>query len=1005
MLFLVLLHAVKDSDLQDTETSDDPPTELISDLIGRPKNLGVTLSTQKSITLKWEFAHPSGIVDGYKIYYVKGPEKEFKTSWKSTPLFELQGLDPFTTYKIWIVAIVDGHESDPSESILANTDVDQPSSPFLVNASCVDTGKIYVQWRKPEKFDNSVDYYKLYHRPVSEPTFKSITIIASGKEDNLNYIIDNLATDGQHVIKVCAGTKSLSDPNKTWLGEPSVEALVYLPFDKCTVGVEVPTMTTQYLCGIIAGVSCAVFIIFIVAFLFMKKRIHTKQQTYCVNNVKISDLNKEHSSTNFEERFGPDFSFQSISLEQFPEHVAQLHMDGDIGFSKEYDEIQNYCKKNVQATHENSSLPENKSKNRYLNIVSYDHSRVQLGSNSILKKSTDYINANFIDSFNQPKAYIGTQGPLDQTFESFWQMIWEQNVFVIVMITNLIERGRKKCDQYWPKEDTETYGLYEATLLKEDVMANFTIRSIKLKHTKIKGSAGTREIKQFHYTSWPDHGAPSHPLPVLSYIRKSLAANPADGGPIVVHCSAGVGRTGTYIAIDSMLQQAHEKKQLNVYGFLKHIRGQRNFLVQTEEQYVFLHDALLEAITSGNTEVSKSTLKKYLENLKMEFQAENKTTLQKQFHLVTSFVPSESHRSSGRSNENSPKNRDENLIPVEGSRITISPKPGVEGSDYINATWLHGHSKLREFILTQHPKEEYLEDFWRMLWDHNAQTIVLLSSVDNEDFVQFWPSKSSDLNLETFRVRFIEETDQRVHQYIVQDFAVSSSQDDNEVAVRIIHCPGWPESVGNVEEIFNALNVTQELHLEYQNGPLIVVDRFGGREGAIFCALTTLCKELDTFGTFDVYQVAKLYHNKRPGIWKSSDDLLYLYNAMQALNLTNRMNTNRDSLTTGSTSINMSPVSNGISGDPWQQTRIKKSLSGFGLSSSSAVSNATDEDTAIFNATIEDTAITRRFSFPASFKNFVSNGTANTIKGPEDNDDDESQMQKAPLLKANSSGV
>ena len=184
--------------------------------------------------------------------------------------------------------------------------------------------------------------------------------------------------------------------------------------------------------------------------------------------------------------------------------------------------------------------------------------------------------------------------------------------------------------------------------------------------------------------------------------------------------SAGVGRTGTYIVLDAMLKQIQHKNIMNVFGFLRHIRSQRNFLVQTEEQYIFLHDALVEAIVSCETNIGISTI---------AMLANDDEFLCDQFKLITSFQPKEIHMTSAQKQVNSVKNRS-TIIPLEGSRAHLTPKPGVDGSDYINASWLFGFRRLRDFIVTQHPLSNTIKDFWQMVLDHSVQTIVLLSTVD-----------------------------------------------------------------------------------------------------------------------------------------------------------------------------------------------------------------------------------------------------------------------------------
>lgn len=229
---------------------------------------------------------------------------------------------------------------------------------------------------------------------------------------------------------------------------------------------------------------------------------------------------------------------------------------------------------------------------------------------------------------------------------------------------------------------TETYGVIQVRFIQEEVMATYTVRTFQIKHLKIKKKKHVAEklVYQYHYTNWPDHGTPDHPLPVLNFVKKSADANPRDAGPIVVHCSAGVGRTGTYIVLDAMLKQIEHKNVVNVFGFLRHIRAQRNFLVQTEEQYIFIHDALLEAIVSGETSVKADVI--------MDIK-DDKEILAQQFKLITQFKAKDVQMASAIKPVNLVKNRSL-LVPLEGSRVHLTPKPGEEGSDYINASWFQG---------------------------------------------------------------------------------------------------------------------------------------------------------------------------------------------------------------------------------------------------------------------------------------------------------------------------
>ncbi|XP_075688765.1 receptor-type tyrosine-protein phosphatase F isoform X9 [Rhinoderma darwinii] len=563
-----------------------------------------------------------------------------------------------------------------------------------------------------------------------------------------------------------------------------------------------------------------------------------------------------------------------ISINDLAENIDRLKANDGLKFSQEYESID----PGQQFTWENSNLEVNKPKNRYANVIAYDHSRVILTSVDGVPGS-DYINANYVDGYRKQNAYIATQGPLPETLSDFWRMVWEQRTTTIVMMTRLEEKSRVKCDQYWPGRGTETYGMIQVTLLDTVELATYTVRTFALYKN---GSCEKREIRQFQFMAWPDHGVPEYPTPILAFLRRVKACNPSDAGPMVVHCSAGVGRTGCFIVIDAMLERVKLEKTVDVYGHVTCMRSQRNYMVQTEDQYIFIHEALLEAVMCGNTEVPARSLYAHIQKLSQVPPGESVTSMELEFKLLANSKAHTSRFISANLPCNKFKNRLVNIMPYEMSRVCLQPIRGVEGSDYINASFIDGYRQQKGYIATQGPLAETTEDFWRMLWEHNSTIVVMLTKLremGREKCHQYWPAERS-ARYQYFVVDPMAEYN--MPQYILREFKVTDARDGQSRTIRQFQFTDWPEQgVPKTGEGF--IDFIGQVHKTKeqfgQDGPITVHCSAGVGRTGVFITLSIVLERMRYEGVVDMFQTVKTLRTQRPAMVQTEDQYQLCYRA------------------------------------------------------------------------------------------------------------------------------
>ena len=496
-------------------------------------------------------------------------------------------------------------------------------------------------------------------------------------------------------------------------------------------------------------------------------------------------------------------------------------------------------------------------KNRYKNILPYDRSRVVLRGDTGIQ---GYINASHIPGILIPHQFISSQGPKDNTVTDFWVMLWENSVRHLIMLTRLIERGKKKCEQYWPERvgDGEHVGDMFVTLVNLVTEDMWTIREMVVRN----GTGEKRVVKQMQFTGWPDFEAPKHPRDLILFLQRVKLEVAEDTSVICVHCSAGVGRSGTFIALYNLMEQVGDgtSSSINIWNVVNEMREHRPQMVQAWTQYRFIYLAVLELI-QGDTCVQVNNFPHYFQ-FRLDTHSPIFTT---QFHELDFQSDKTYTRLIERAFDVDAVNPDTMVLPFDDTRVILSDT-FWDGTDYINASYVEGYSGARDYIATQLPVSDSVRDMMQLVYQTKSPVVVLLASYlefddmsYDEGRIRYWPVPMTQHEFNGYTLMnentFIDPLFNKLKLVSVEqgeghEFTLVTLLDWTKAG----EFGTTPDCLQRLFQVTQFIKRCQEEHL---GRPIIIQCKDGsGATGVLIAALNSI-GQIKSGGNVDIFQTAK----------------------------------------------------------------------------------------------------------------------------------------------------
>jgi len=556
-------------------------------------------------------------------------------------------------------------------------------------------------------------------------------------------------------------------------------------------------------------------------------------------------------------------------------------------------EFNNAVKENNQHSLRHGSKKANMEKNQNPRIIPYDFNRVVLEPEEGVPDS-DYVNASYVDSLVQPKAYIVTQGPTESTMPDFWRMAWQEKASCIVMVTRTFDFIRVMCVQYWPaaKNREEVYGGVGITVELEEQLANFMIRTIRLRK-----DGEERKVIQFHYTEWPCHSNPfsNALLEFRRRVRQVMNQHPeTQDGPVIVHCNDGAGRSGVYIAIDANIELCEEDGVFDVYGYLKKMRGLRRGLVETQEQYKFIYDTLEEYCRGIDSRFPVSDLANKIKEKTLKDKKIKKNAYASEYALICNQTPrfTIGDCAAGHRADNRDKNRNVLIVPPDNFRPYITSFQGNNCTDYINAVFVDGYTHPREYIVTEWPVVSTCSDLWSLVYDHDCSAVVVLCNPSpgvSNSYPSFWPENQKSKKYgQVFTVEYVSHNHYpnirswifKINKKIVSLTELMAGVKAPSKTCQLFQLMCWPQGYKvptSTNALVELMNMVERWRQRTDYGPVVVVSQDGISRCGVYCAANACIEQVIQHGEVDVFQAVKTVRRHRPQLVENLTEYKYCY--------------------------------------------------------------------------------------------------------------------------------